>query len=98
MVPGTALSVAAPDDLKNGEIKIGFRPEHARIVPSGGQIEGRLSRIWFEGADEVLGIDRGDLHLKVRISGSRRLDIGDSISLVVPDERLRLFCGGRLVA
>jgi len=98
LVPGTALAMPAPGTLPGGEIKIGFRPEHARIVAGGGQIEGRISRIWFEGSDQVLGIELGALHLKVRTSGTRRVETGATVCLAVPEGRLCLFAGGRLLA
>ena len=97
VVPGTGLSVEMPQGLAGEALKIGFRPEHARIVPAGGQIDGMLSRAWFEGADEVLGIDHGALSLKVRINGARPIAVGGQVSIEVATAKLRLFSDGRLI-
>lgn len=98
VVQGTQLSVAAARDLPEDGLKLGFRPEHALIVPEGGQITGRLTRVWFEGPDEVLEIGAGDQRLKVRVNGASQVVLGDAVALAVPESRLCLFAAGRLVA
>lgn len=94
-VPGTTLSIAAPETLPQGELKIGFRPEHATLATAGGDLEGKVARIWFEGSDEVLGIDNGAHRVKVRVSGTSPARTGDTVSLSVPPERRCLFVEGR---
>ena len=94
-VPGTRLSVVAPADLPPGDLKIGFRPEHATLATAGGDLEGTVARIWFEGSDEVLGIDQGAHRVKVRVSGAGPARTGDTVSLSVQPHRLCLFVDGR---
>lgn len=95
VVPGTALSVTVPAALPDGELKIGFRPEHATLAPSGGDLEGTVSRIWFEGADEVVGIDQGAHRVKVRVSGTSPARTGATVAVSVPGDRLCVFVNGK---
>jgi glycerol transport system ATP-binding protein len=95
VVPGTTLSVAAPDLLPVGDLKIGFRPEHARLVAAGGDMEGTVARIWFEGADEVIGIDQGTHRVKVRVGGTSPARAGGRVTVSVPGDRLCLFLDGK---
>lgn len=96
-VPGVGLSLAAPDGLAGTDLKVGFRPEHARILAAGGRVGGTVSRIWYKGADEVLGVDLDRLRCKIRVGGSWKASVGEAITFDVPDDRLRLFSAGRLV-
>lgn len=95
IVPGTDLSVAAPAALPQGNLKIGFRPEHATLSPMAGNLKGKVTRIWFEGADEVLGIDWNAHRVKVRVSGTSPARIGEAVSIAVPTNRLCVFLDGR---
>jgi glycerol transport system ATP-binding protein len=95
IVPGTTFSVAAPAMLPQGDLKIGFRPEHATLGSSGGNLEGKVARIWFEGADEVLGIDWDAHRVKVRVSGTSPTRIGEAVSIFVPTDRLCVFLDSR---
>jgi glycerol transport system ATP-binding protein len=95
IVPGTTLSVAAPATLPQGDLKIGFRPEHAMLGSSGGNLEGKVARIWFEGPDEVLGIDQDANRVKVRVSGTSPARMGEAVSISVPTDRLCVFLDGR---
>lgn len=97
VVPGTTLSVVATETLPKGEPKIGFRPEHATLASSGGRLDGKVARIWFEGSDEVLGIDQGAHRVKVRVSGTSPARVGAAISVDIPDDRLCVFVDGRRV-
>ncbi|MCE6949712.1 ABC transporter ATP-binding protein [Cereibacter sphaeroides] len=98
VVPGTGLAVPAPRSLGEGPLTLGFRPEHASVVPSGGVFEGRLERIWYEGADEVIALGRDGLQVKVRVAGRHRFEPGSVARIAVDPARLRLFASGRLVA
>lgn len=95
VVPGTALSVTVPAALPDGELKIGFRPEHATLAPSGGDLEGTVGRIWFEGVDEVVGIDQGAHRVKVRVSGTSPARTGATVAVSVPGDRLCVFVNGK---
>jgi glycerol transport system ATP-binding protein len=95
VVPGTSLTVPIHAPLPEGELKIGFRPEHATLAPSGGDLEGTVARIWFEGADEVIGIDQDAHRVKVRVSGTSPARAGETVTVSVPDERLCVFVGGK---
>ena len=96
-VAGTGLSVAAPSRLAEGELSLGFRPEHARIVPSGGQVTGKIERVWFEGMDEVIALSVKNLQMRVRAVGSAILAPGDTLTIAVPEENLLVYSSGRLV-
>lgn len=95
IVPGTTLAVSAPANLPQGDLKIGFRPEHATLESTDGNLQGKVARIWFEGADEVLGIDCDAHRVKVRISCASSARIGEAVSIAVPTHRLRVFLDGR---
>ncbi|MGQ0564956.1 MAG: ABC transporter ATP-binding protein [Gemmobacter sp.] len=98
VVPGTGLAVPAPTGLDDAALKIGFRPEHARIVAEGGLMQGALQRVWYEGADAVLAIGSGAHQVRVRVAGGHPAGQGDAVRLAVDPDRLRLFSAGRLVA
>ena len=97
VVPGTALSVTVPVALPDGELKIGFRPEHATLAASGGDLEGTVGRIWFEGVDEVVGIDQGAHRVKVRVSGTSPVRMGATVAVSVPGDRLCVFVNGKIL-
>lgn len=97
-VPGTGLSLPAPAGVEGGSLRLGFRPEHARVVAGTGDFDGLVERIWYEGAADVitLALDAGQV--RVRLSGHARPDVGTRVGVAVPPERLRLFRDGHRVA
>jgi glycerol transport system ATP-binding protein len=98
MVPGTRLSVPAPPGAAGEGWKLGFRPEHARLVAADGALAGEVARLWYDGADEVLAIGQGALQVRIRVAGPQRLGPGSPAQVAVDPGRLRLYRDGRLVA
>lgn len=94
LVPGAGLSRTAPADLPTTDLTLGFRPEHA---VAGGPLAGTVTRIWFEGADQVLALSVGDASLRIRaVAGAET--VGAIVRFDVPQDCLRLYHQGRLVA
>lgn len=97
-VAGTRLGVELPCFTGGADLKIGFRPEHGRIVPEDGSFTGKIERIWYEGADQVLAISNDTHNIRVRISADQTTMQGNWTNIVVPADRLRVFSEGRLIA
>lgn len=98
IVPGTALSVAIPGGVPADDLKIGFRPEHGGLVAEGGSVSGRVGRISYEGAEEVVTVRTAGGDLRVKIGGPHDLAVGRTVAVAVRQEQLRLYSRGRLVA
>ena len=93
-VPGTGLSRAAPMDAPRDDLTLGFRPEHA---VRGDGLTGTVTRVWYEGADQVLALSLGTISLRIRV-GTGSDAMGTQVQFSVPEDRLRLYHQGRLVA
>ena len=102
-VPGTALAMPLPPGADPQKLTIGFRPEHLRRGAGGvGQsawvtLSGTVSRIWYEGADEVLALHSGANTFRARVQSGVTLT-GADLTLHIPQENLRLYANGRLIA
>ncbi len=94
MVPGTGLSRAVPASMPDEGLTIAFRPEHA---VQGGALSGTVTRAWFEGADQVLALSLGQSTLRIRVAAGSEAT-GATVRFGVPEDRLRLYHLGRLVA
>ncbi|MBW7922086.1 MAG: ABC transporter ATP-binding protein [Rubellimicrobium sp.] len=94
--PALGLARAAPAGLAGGDLALGFRPEHLAPDGPGQRVGGRVTRIWFEGLEEVAEIARDDATFRARVpSGMFRT--GDDATLALPDDRLLVYREGRLV-
>ena len=93
-VPGTGLSRAAPADIPAEGLTLGFRPEHA---VRGDGLSGTVTRVWYEGADQVLALSLGTNTLRIRVPAGSDAS-GATVGFSVPEDRLRLYHKGRLVA
>ncbi|WP_370159484.1 ABC transporter ATP-binding protein [Limimaricola soesokkakensis] len=95
-VPGLDLSCRAPRELAEGPLEIGFRPEKVELTGPGQSIRGVVSRIWFEGLEEIVEVTRGGQTIRARLpAGSCRH--GSEICLTIPEAGLRLYQNGRIV-
>jgi glycerol transport system ATP-binding protein len=101
-VPGSDLALPAPDDLPDDildeGLTFGFRPEHVRIAADAGQIAGRVTRLWFEGCDEIVALAHPAGEIRLRAPAGLTLRPGETAGLVLRDGALRLYRHGRLVA
>lgn len=95
ILPGTALTAALP--AGDGALTFGFRPEHLGSG-DGIPLEGRITRLWFEGAEQVAKIELAAGHaFRARLHGTDA-KVGDTMTLRLPENRLRIYYDGRLVA
>lgn len=97
-VPGTGLALPAPVNLPDGDLALGFRPEHAALAAGDGQFTGQVARLWFEGLDEIVALSNPAGEVRVRCPAGQPLARGDSVGIRLRDGALRLYSGGRLVA
>ncbi len=93
-VPGTGLSRQAPANTPADDLTLGFRPEHAL---RGDGLTGTVTRVWYEGADQVLALSLGSTTLRIRVAAGAETT-GITVGFSVPEDRLRLYHQGRLVA
>ena len=96
-VPDLGLARALPPGIPGGALSLGFRPEHLSLHGPGQRIGGRVTRVWFEGLEQVVEVTRGSARFRARLpSGTSK--VGDELALNVPDDRLRMYKEGRLIA
>ncbi|WP_151719714.1 ABC transporter ATP-binding protein [Gemmobacter serpentinus] len=96
-VAGTGLAMPRPDATE-GRFCLGFRPEHARLVREGATMSGIVTRIWFEGLDEILALDHPSGEVRLRAPAGIGLKPGDQAGFVLEDGALRLYRDDRLIA
>ncbi|MGA0541510.1 ABC transporter ATP-binding protein [Neotabrizicola sp. VNH66] len=97
-VPGTGLTLPAPAALPEGQLTLGFRPEHAQLARQGGQIGGTITRIWFEGTDEIAALAHPAGEIRIRAPAGGGMAPGNTAGVLLRDGALRLYSNGRLVA
>lgn len=77
----------APD----GKTTLGFRAEDAQVVESGGQINAPIYTMELLGEATMASIRIGGALVSVKADKNYRADIGDMISISVPQEHCHLF-------
>ncbi|OWJ81109.1 ABC transporter ATP-binding protein [Haematobacter missouriensis] len=97
VVPDTGIAMPLPPNLSTDGLTIGFRPETARFTHRSGQFEGRVSRIWFEGMDEVVALSLPSLDIRIRIPAGGAPPIDTVAAVEVEPAALRLYRDGCLV-
>jgi multiple sugar transport system ATP-binding protein len=73
-----------------GELALGVRPEHVRIVDSGG-VRGTVFGAEYMGTLQIVTIDTPHGRVKARIPSTLRVRAGESVGLQFRDDRLVLF-------
>ena len=96
-VEGTSLSVKLPSGTGPEGLKIGFRPEHLRRDQHGVALSGTVDRIWYEGGDEVLSLTTGPHSFRARVQAAASAP-GQTLALHIPQESLRLYAQGQMIA
>ncbi len=79
----------APD----GNITLGFRAEDASVVDSGGQINAPIYTMELLGEATMVTVRIGGALVSVRADKSFRAEIGDTVSISIPNEICHLFDG-----
>lgn len=101
VVPGLSLSRPAPEGLPADNLALGFRPEHLSTDLSGAvagqRLSGSVDRVWFEGTEQVVEIGTPGGAFRARLPAGTG-SLSEELRLTLPDERLRLYRDGRLVA
>ncbi len=87
---GLALPLAGA----GGRLTLGFRPEHAELTTTAPDLSAPVSRIWFEGADEVLALAQPAGVVRVRVSAGAGLQPGAMVGIRIAPGRLALYCDG----
>ena len=96
-VEGTSLSVKVPPGCAYQGLKVGFRPEHLQLQQDGVPLSGTVDRVWYEGTDEVLALTNGPHRFRARVKAAATVT-GQNLMLNIPQDRLRLYSDGRMVA
>ncbi len=85
----------APD----GKATIGFRAEDASVVQSGGQISAPIYTMELLGDATMVSVRIGGALVQVKADKSYRTEIGDPVSIGVPEDHCHVFdsqTGGRI--
>ena len=77
----------APD----GTVTLGFRAEDAEVVESGGQINAPIYTMELLGEATMVSVRIGGALVSVKADKNYRAEIGDSVSIKVPQEHCHLF-------
>ncbi|MET4633925.1 ABC transporter ATP-binding protein [Kaistia defluvii] len=84
---------------KLGATTIGIRPEHVRIVPTGGNWEGKVSHLEKLGSDTFVyvAVEGADM-VTVRIVGQEDFEVGATVGLAADETHIHRFDrGGRAI-
>ena len=79
--------LTAPD----GEVTLGFRAEDAEVVDSGGQINAPIYTMELLGEATMVSVRIGGALVSVKADKNYRAEIGDTVSISVPQEYCHLF-------
>ncbi|MBJ2151801.1 ABC transporter ATP-binding protein [Paracoccus sp. IB05] len=103
MVPGTGLALPLPADVGSGSgpgpgeaLTLGFRPEHLQLAGKDAALSGTVTRIWFEGLDEIIALSHPAGEIRLRAPAGTGLSPGDHAGIVPEPGRLRLYVADRL--
>jgi len=71
---------------------IGIRPEHVRVVPAGGNWEGKVSHLEKLGSDTFVyvAVEGADM-VTVRIVGQADFEVGSTVGLVADEDQIHRF-------
>ena len=88
-----AQNVSIPISGADGPTTLGFRAEDASVVASGGQIEAPIYTLELLGDATMISVRIAGALVSVRADKNFRADIGEPISISVPQEICHLFDG-----
>jgi len=77
----------APD----GKVTLGFRAEDAEVVEGGGQISAPIYTMELLGEATMVSVRIGGALVSVKADKNYRAEIGDTVSIKVPQEHCHLF-------
>jgi multiple sugar transport system ATP-binding protein len=77
---------------KLGATTIGIRPEHVRIMPTGGNWEGKVSHLEKLGSDTFVyvAVEGADM-VTVRIVGQEDFEVGATVGLAADETHIHRF-------
>lgn len=78
------------EGIPEGELVLGVRPEHVRLVSEGG-VRGTVFGTEYMGTLQVVTIDTGHGRVKARISSTIRVHPGEPVGLRFADDRSVVF-------
>jgi multiple sugar transport system ATP-binding protein len=78
------------EGVEDGELALGVRPEHVRLVDEKG-LRGEVFGVEYMGTMQVVTVNTHHGRIKARIPASVRARIGDAVGLRFQNERLVLF-------
>jgi ABC-type sugar transport system ATPase subunit len=89
-----AIDGVPPDNLADGPVTLGIRPEHVQLVEPGDGtgFATRVELVERVGPDSYLLLQLGEMRpLTVRVDGASPIQEGDGISIRLPRQHLRMF-------
>jgi multiple sugar transport system ATP-binding protein len=78
-------------DAAEGSVTLGFRAEDANVVESGGQINAPIYTMELLGEATMVSVRIGGALISVKADKNYRAEIGDMVSIKVPQEHCHLF-------
>jgi len=78
-------------DAAEGSVMLGFRAEDANVVESGGQINAPIYTMELLGEATMVSVRIGGALISVKAGKNYRAEIGDMVSIKVPQEHCHLF-------
>jgi multiple sugar transport system ATP-binding protein len=78
-------------DAAEGPVTLGFRAEDADVVESGGQINAPIYTMELLGEATMVSVRIGGALVSVKADKNYRAEIGDTVSIKVPQEHCHLF-------
>ena len=75
----------------SGDIVLGLRPENITVVGQGGKLDGNVLFFEYLGDSKIITANVEDQLMKIKVSDTDNISIGDKISLDFNDADVRLF-------
>ncbi|MEM7406899.1 MAG: sn-glycerol-3-phosphate ABC transporter ATP-binding protein UgpC [Pseudomonadota bacterium] len=75
----------------DGEVTLGFRAEDAAVVDSGGEINAPVYALELLGDATMVTVRIGGVQISVKADKSYRAEIGETVSISVPEAHCHLF-------
>ena len=92
---GNSLTIGSQKiNFKNstsGDVVMGLRPENITVVGQGGKLHGSVLFFEYLGDSEIITANVEDQLIKIKVSDTANISIGDKISFDFNDNDVRLF-------